>query len=365
MRTMKAVVVNELNQYATEEVTLDFPNENELLIKMKATGVCRSDLSVINGTIPLQLPVVIGHEGAGIVEQVGEQVEGFTVGDHVILSFVPFCGDCNDCQHQRPNMCTAGQFADGKMLDGTTRVHRGDEDLNVMTLLGCMAEYAVCAPINVIKIDKAIAFDKAALVGCAVMTGVGAAMNTAEVEAGSSVAVFGCGGIGLSIIQGAKLAGANQIIAIDVADNKLAMAKNFGATHVINGIQEDAVERVQALTNGGADYAFEAVGNPKLMEAAYAAIRRKGTAVIVGVGSLSETVELNALLISLHGKTLKGSMYGDANPPVDFPKLLALYQRGELNLDDMVSATYSIDEAAQAFADLDNNVNARGVIVFD
>ena len=365
MKTMKAVVVNELNEFATEEVTLDAPKAEELLIRMKATGVCRSDLSVINGTIPMQLPCVIGHEGAGVVEQVGEYVEGFAVGDHVVLSFVPFCGECNDCQHERPNMCTAGQFAGGKMLDGTTRVHRGEEDIDVMTLLGCMAEYVVCAPINVIKIDKTIPFDRAALVGCAVTTGVGAAMNTAKVEPGSSVAVFGCGGIGLSIIQGAKLAGATQIIAIDVADNKLEMAKHFGATHVINGMQEDAVAAIQALTNGGSDYAFEAVGNPTLMEQAYAAIRRKGTAVIVGVGKLTETMELNALLVSLHGKTLTGSMYGDANPPVDFPKLLGLYQRGELNLDDMVSATYTIDQAFQAFADMESNVNARGVIVFD
>ncbi|MCL4103915.1 UNVERIFIED_CONTAM: hypothetical protein GTU68_034777 [Idotea baltica] len=365
MKTMKAVVVNALGEFGTEDVTLDAPKAQELLIKMKATGVCRSDLSVINGTIPMEFPCVIGHEGAGIVEQVGEGVQGFAVGDHVILSFVPFCGECNDCQQSRPNMCTAGQLAGGKMLDGTTRVHRDGEDIDVMTLLGCMAEYAVCADINVIKIDKSIPFDRAALVGCAVTTGVGAALNTAQVEEGASVAVFGCGGIGLSIIQGAKLAGASQIIAVDVADNKLDMAKNFGATHVINGMQEDAVAGIQALTNGGSDYAFEAVGNPTLMEQAYAAIRRKGTAVIVGLGKLTETMEINALLVSVHGKTLTGSMYGDANPPVDFPKLLDLYQKGELNLDDMVSATYTIDEAPQAFADMEGNVNARGVIVFD
>ncbi len=365
MRTMKAVVVNELNSFATEEFTLDPPKAGEMLVKMRATGVCRSDLSVINGTIPMGLPCVIGHEGAGVIEELGEGVTAFAVGDHVVLSFVPFCGKCTDCRNHRHNMCTVGAEAGGKMIDGTTRVHRGDEDIDVMTLLGCMAEYVVCAIVNAVKIDKSIPFDKAALVGCAVMTGVGAAINTARVEPGSSVAVFGCGGIGLSIIQGARLAGAGKIIAVDLADNKLEMAVKFGATHTINGGSEDAVETIQALTDGGADYAFEAVGVPALMEQAYAAIRRKGTAVIVGVGRLTETMELNALLVSLHGKILMGSMYGDANPPVDFPKLLKLYQSGKLNLDDMVSSTYSIDEADKAFEDMENNVNARGVILFN
>ncbi len=365
MKTMKAVVVNEIDSYATEEVTLDPPKAGELLIKMKATGVCHSDLSLINGTIPMPLPCVLGHEGAGIVEEVGEEVTQFEVGDHVVLSFVPFCGECDDCHNHRPNMCTAGAAANGKMLDGTTRVHRGDEDLDVMTYLGCMAEYVVCSSICAVKIDKSIPLDKAALVGCGVMTGVGAAINTAKVEPGSSVAVFGCGGIGLSIIQGARLAGAGQIIAIDLSDNKLEMASSFGATHVINGSTEDAVAMVHALTNGGADYAFEAIGVPAAMEQTYNAIRRKGTAVIVGVGKLTDSMALNALLVSISGKVLMGSMYGDGNPPVDFPKLLSLYQSGKLNLDDMVSTTYAIDDVHSAFEDMQNNVNARGVIVYD
>lgn len=365
MKTMKAVVVNEIGKFATEEFTLDPPKAGELLIKMKATGVCRSDLSVINGTIPIPLPCVIGHEGAGVVEELGEGVTQFEVGDHVVLSFVPFCGECNDCHSYRPNLCTVGDTAGGKLIDGTSRVRRNGEEMDVMTLLGCMAEYVVCATVCAVKIDKSIPLDKAALVGCGVMTGVGAAINTAKVEPGSSVAVFGCGGVGLSVIQGARLAGAGQIIAVDLSDNKLEMAKNFGATHTINGGSEDAVMAIHELTGGGADYAFEAVGIPALMEQAYAAVRRRGTAVVVGVGKMTENMELNALLVSLQGKILMGSMYGDANPPVDFPKLLKLYQSGKLNLDDMVSSTYSIDDADKAFADLENNVNARGVIVYD
>jgi S-(hydroxymethyl)glutathione dehydrogenase/alcohol dehydrogenase len=252
------------------------------------------------------------------------------------------------------------------MLDGTSRVKLGDTSLCVMQFLGCMAEQAVVPAISAVKISKDIPHDKAALVGCGVMTGVGAALNTAKVTPGSRVAVFGCGGIGLSIIQGARIAGASQIIAIDLADNKLEMAKNFGATHTINGGDGMAVLKCKELTKGeGPDFTFEAVGSPQLMVDAHTAARRGGTATIVGVGRLTDTVPLNALLLSMEGKTLKGSYYGDANVHSDFPMLLDMYQTGKLNLDDMVTNTYSIDEAPQAIEDLEKGLNARGVIVFD
>ncbi|NNL66281.1 MAG: zinc-binding dehydrogenase, partial [Myxococcales bacterium] len=206
--------------------------------------------------------------------------------------------------------------------------------------------------------------DKAALVGCGVMTGVGAAINTAQVTPGSTCVVFGCGGVGLSVIQGCKIAGADRIIAVDVLANKLEMGKRFGATDTIDGSDGTAVAKILELTGGGADYAFEAVGVPALMEAAYASVRSGGTAVLVGVGPLTESFSVNALLGSLSGKTLKGSMYGDAHPHADFPRLLGLYQRGKLDLDAMVTNTYSLDEAPQAFADMEKGVNARGVILF-
>lgn len=360
---MKAVVVRETGNFSVEELTIDEPKKGELKIRMKATGVCHTDLSLIEGGLPLPLPCVIGHEGAGIVEQVGEGVSRFVEGDHVVLSYVPACGECSACHNHRPHLCTSGRMT-GKMLDDTARVHSNGEDINVMQFLGCMAEFAVIPETSAIKIEKDIPLDKAALVGCAVMTGVGAAINTAKIEPGSSVVVFGCGGIGLSIVQGAKLAGANKIIAIDVADNKLAMAQNFGATHVINSGVDAPAEKIQELTGEGADYAFEAVGLPQLMEQAHACIRRGGTAIIVGIAALTDTVSFNALTLSMSAKTIKGCIYGDANPPVDFPRLLDLYKSGKLNLDDMVSQTYSIDEAPQAFEDMKNNTNARGVIVF-
>jgi len=360
---MKAVVVHEINKFSVEDVTLDPPKAGEVKIKMRATGVCHSDLSVINGTIPLPLPAVIGHEGAGIVEEVGEGVTNVKPGDHVTMSFVPNCGECFHCLRNEGHLCMKG--SGGRMLDGTSRVKFKGEEINVMTLLGNMAEYVVCPSISVVPIDKEIPFSAAALIGCGVTTGVGAALWTAEVKPGSTVAVFGCGGVGLSIIQGARIAGAAVIVAIDLADNKLEMAKQFGATHTFNA-NADVGSEIRALTEDrGVDYAFEAIGVPKVIEAAYNVTRPGGMTVVVGVGKITESVSLNALLLSLQGKTIKGCMYGSVQVPVGFPELLRLYQAGKLDLDAMVTETYTIDQAPQAFADMESGKNARGVILFD
>jgi len=363
---MKALVASENDKYSVEEVTLDPPKPGEIVIKMAATGVCHSDLSVINGTIPLPKPIVLGHEGAGIVHELGEGVANFAVGDHVILSFVPACGSCFFCEQQQPQFCNAGA-PNGMMLDGTSRVHRKDgTDLGVMQFLGCMAEYAVVPAISAQKIDASIPLDKAALVGCGVMTGVGAAIHTAKVTPGSTAAVFGCGGVGLSIIQGCRIAGARQIIAVDVLRNKLEMAKQFGATHTVDASAGNGVAKCKELTGGfGPDFTFEAVGVPQLMADANMAARRGGTVTIVGVGKITDSVPFNALLLSMDGKTVKGSCYGDTNFHWDFPMLLDLYRAGKLNLDDMVTATYTIDEAPKAFEDMVAGKNARGVILYD
>jgi len=362
---VKALVSLELDKYSVENVTLAGPRAGELRIRMAATGVCHSDVSVVNGTLPLPKPLVLGHEGAGVVAELGEGVGGFEIGDHVVLAFNPTCGKCPSCRRQEPQFCSIGA-PDGKMLDGTSRVKLGNDELGVMQFLGCMAEEAIVPAISAVQIDKSIPMDKAALVGCGVMTGVGAVINTAKVSPGSSVAVFGCGGVGLSIIQGARLAGAARIIAIDLADNKLEMARQFGATHTVNSAKENGVLQCKELTGGeGVDYSFEAVGIPQLMIEANEAARRGGTVTIVGVGKLTESVPFNALMLAMSGKTVKGCYYGDANVREDFPKLLNLYRAGRLNLDDMVTATYSIDDAPQAIEDLLSNKNARGVIVYE
>jgi S-(hydroxymethyl)glutathione dehydrogenase/alcohol dehydrogenase len=360
---MKALVATELNNIAVQEVTIDEPQAGEVKVKMGATGVCHSDLSVVNGTIPMALPMVLGHEGAGTVEAVGEGVTNVVVGDHVVLSFVPNCGECWFCMNGEPHLCSVGGQA-GRMLDGTARVHGEQGDLGVMQFLGCMAEYSVVPAISVVAIDKSIPFDRAALVGCGVMTGVGAAIKTAKVKPGSSVAVFGCGGVGLSVIQGARLAGAGRIFAVDLSDNKLTLAKEFGATDIVNASSDPVGPIREAMGGRGVDYAFEAIGNPVVMSQTYGAARRGGTVVIVGLGKLTETVPMNAMLLSVESKTTLGCFYGNTNFKVDMPMLLDLYQAGKLDLDRMVTRTYSIDQALEAFEDLEKGVNARGVIVY-
>lgn len=363
---MKAVIVHELNKIEVQEVTLDPPKTGEVKVKMAAAGVCHSDLSVSNGTIPSQLPVVLGHEGAGVIEEIGEGVTNVKPGDHVILSFVPNCRECFHCLRGEAYLCKQmAILGRGTQLDGTCRLHQGDKDIAAMNALGCMAPYVVLPWMNVVPIDEAIPLRVAALVGCAVTTGVGAALNTAQVKPGSSVVVFGCGGVGLSVVQGAVVAGAERIIAVDVDEGKLDMAKSFGATHVVKA-GEKTPREIRKLTDGnGADYAFEAIGIPSVIQDAYMSTRNGGKTVVVGIGKLTETVSFNALTLSVWSKTICGCMYGSANPSVDFPLMLSLYCAGKLDLDRMITNTYSIDQAPKAFEDMLSGLNARGVILFD
>ncbi|MET0391135.1 MAG: Zn-dependent alcohol dehydrogenase [Polyangiales bacterium] len=357
---MKAVVVQELQRATVEEVKLAPPQAYEVQIKMAAAGVCHSDLSVLNGTIPHPLPVVLGHEGAGVVEAVGEGVTHTKPGDHVVMSFVSNCGRCFHCVRAEAFLCKATPRG-GAMLDGTNRLSLGDKPLVAFCSLGNMAERVVCPAINVVPVSKDIPLPVAALIGCGVTTGVGAALNTAKVQPGSTVAVFGCGGVGIATIQGARIAGASRIFAIDVSDEKLELAKRFGATDVLQA--ENAPKAILAQTDGiGVDYAFEAIGIGAVVEAAIAATRRGGTTVAVGVGKLTDSIKLNALVFPLSGKSLASSMFGSANPLYDFPRLLALYRGGKLDLEGMVTRTYTIDEAPQALEDLEKGRNARGVI---
>jgi S-(hydroxymethyl)glutathione dehydrogenase/alcohol dehydrogenase len=326
--------------------------------------VCHSDLSAITGTIPLPLPLVLGHEGAGVVEEVGEGVRELARGDHVVFSFVSMCGKCRFCVSGRPVLCLEQARALTTPLEGTPRVRdaRG-EPLNIFSGCGAMAEYATVSAENLIKVDAKIPFECAALVGCAVTTGVGAVFNTAKVAPGSSVAVFGCGGVGLSAIQGARIAGAERIIAIDTLEAKLAMARQFGATDVLLA-KEDPVKALKKLTGGGPDYAFECVGSGELAATAYRAIRRGGLAVVVGVAKPSDSTSVRTMTLPFEEKTLTGSYFGSCVPRVDFPRMLALYLKGELKLKELITRRYKVSEAPQAFADLESGRNARGVIVF-
>jgi NDMA-dependent alcohol dehydrogenase len=364
-RKARAAVCREHNKpVVVEELTIDSPKRGEVLVKLGACGVCHSDLSAITGTIPLPLPLVLGHEGAGVVEEVGEGVTDVAKGDHVIFSFIYMCGKCRFCISGRPVLCLEQGKALTTPLEGTSRIRDAKgQSLNIFSGCGAMAEYATVSAENLIKIDPKIPLECAALVGCAVTTGVGAVFNTAKIEPGSSVAVFGCGGVGLSVIQGARIAGAQKIIAIDTLESKLAMAKQFGATDVLSA-KDDAVKALKKLTGGGPDYAFECVGSGPLAETAYRAIRRGGVAVVVGVAKPTDSTSLRSMTLVFEEKTLTGSYFGSCVPRVDFPRMLALYLKGELKLDELITKRYRIDEAPQAFADLESGRNARGVIVF-
>jgi NDMA-dependent alcohol dehydrogenase len=364
-RKARAAICRELNQpVVVEEITVEPPRAGEVTVKPAACGVCHSDLSATNGTLAMQLPLILGHEAAGEVIEVGPGVTGLKEGDHVVSSFIYMCGECRFCLAGRPVLCIEQGKAITTLPDGTVRTRdaRGNP-LSIFSGCGVMAEYATMHVDNLVKIDAKIPLDRAALVGCAVTTGVGAVFNTARVAPGSSVAVFGCGGVGLNVIQGARIAGAERIIAIDTLEPKLDMAKQFGATDALL-FKEDPTKALKKMTGGGPDYAFECVGNGELAAAAYRTIRRGGLAVVVGVAKPSDTTAVRTMTLPFEEKTLTGSYFGSCVPRIDFPRMLALYMGGKLKLDELITRRYSIEEAPQAFADLESGRNARGVIVF-
>jgi len=364
-KAARAVVCRKINRpVVVEFITVDSPKRGEVMVKVGACGVCHSDLSATNGTIALPLPLILGHEAAGEVVEVGEGVTSLAVGDHVVASFIYMCGRCRFCSLGRPVLCVEQGRALSTLPDGTLRTADAQgKPLNVFSGCGVMAEYATMHVDNLVKIDPKIPLDRAALVGCAVTTGVGAVFNTARVTPGASVAVFGCGGVGLNVIQGAAIAGAERIVAIDTLESKLQMARRFGATDVLLAKPgEDLTKPLKKLTGGGADYAFECVGSGELAAAAYKAIGRGGMAVVVGVAKASDSTSVRTMTLPLEEKTLTGSYFGSCVPRVDFPRMLGLYMQGKLKLDELITKRYSIDEAPQAFADLEAAKNARGVI---
>jgi NDMA-dependent alcohol dehydrogenase len=363
----KAVVCREVGKpVVVEEIEVDAPRQGEVMIKLTACGVCHSDLSATNGTIRFAPPLVLGHEGAGVVVAVGPGVTEYAVGDHVVSSFVSMCGKCRYCQTGRPQLCDQAAKAVTSLPDGTVRTHDlTGNPLNVFSGCGVMAEYATLHTDNVVKIAKDVPLDRAALIGCGVMTGVGAAVNTAKVDAGSIAVVFGCGGVGLNTIQGCAISGASMIVAVDTSDAKLEMAKEFGATHAVNATTEpDLVKAVRKLTGGGADYAFECVGLGDIVAQAYGVLRKGGKAVVVGVANAKDMTSVRTASLTFEEKTITGSYFGSARPREDFPRLIGLYRAKRLKLDELITRTYTVDEAPQAFADLTEGRNARGVIVF-
>ena len=364
---MKAVILRAIKTPLTiEDLEVAAPRAGEVSIRVAAAGVCHSDYHFMNGDLPIEMPCVLGHEGAGVVEAVGPGVTAVLPGDHVVMLFRASCGRCEFCQRGRPALCSmaAGLRATGRLLDGTSRFSRGDEEIRHFLGVSCFSQVTVCPEQGVVKIPQEIPLQVAGVMGCAVLTGIGAVTNTAAVEAGASVLVIGAGGVGLNAIMGARLVGANPIIVADLLDSKLEMAIEFGATHAINSRNQDLLPAVRALTGGeGVDYAFEAIGNPKLMSAAYAALRRAGTAVAVGIAPVGSEMTIAAGDLVYAEKTLKGSYYGTAHPHRDIPRLLGLYQGGRLPLDKLISRTYPLESVNEAYAALLAGEVARSVLL--
>lgn len=347
-----------------DDVEIAAPGPGEVRVRVEASGVCHSDLSVQNGTIPLPTPIVLGHEGAGVVEAVGEGVTTVAEGDHVVLSFVPRCGECANCLRGQPYLCEkAAMQAAGGLLDGTTRLTSAGSALHQMACLGTFGEQAIVPAISTVKIPDDVPLEVAALIGCGVLTGVGAALNTASIQPGDTVAVIGCGGVGLNVIQGARIAGAERIIAIDKFASKLELAREFGATDVVNPDDGDTVTQVMALTGSGVHSAFEVIGlEPTIMQA-IAMARPGGEAIIVGVPRMDVMLSLNAAFTFLYlSKTVKGCWYGSADVQRDVPKLIELWQNGDLKLEELISREISVEDVNGAFEAMETGEVARSVI---
>jgi NDMA-dependent alcohol dehydrogenase len=361
-----AAVLHDVNKpYSIETVELDPPRRGEVLVKVGAAGVCRSDLHFQKGEATIALPAVLGHEGSGTVEAVGESVGMVKPGDRVILSFVPNCGHCPSCETGRPHLCDEHARTTGKLFDNTSRLHTlGGQDVTHMGKVACFAEYAVVPEAGCIPAPAALDFPQMALIGCSVTTGVGAAVWNAGVQPGDSVAVIGCGGVGLNVIQGARLAGATTIVAVDVKDAALTFARKFGATHTVNARTEAAVERVQAITGGGAHFAFEAYGGGATTRMAVDMARKRGTAVIVGIAPVGDAAAIEPVVITRLEKTIRGCYYGSARPRQDMPRIADWYARGLLDIDGLVTRRYRLADINRAYEDIDSDAVGRGVIVF-
>jgi S-(hydroxymethyl)glutathione dehydrogenase/alcohol dehydrogenase len=347
-----------------ESMTLKAPREDEVVVKVFASGVCHSDLSVVHGKLPIPPPAVLGHEGAGVVEEVGKGVKDLKPGDHVVMAWVQPCGKCHFCVGGRGHLCEAGiqsamageEFVFDK--DGTA--------IGRMAGVGSFADHTIVRASAAIKIPENVPLDRACLVGCGVMTGVGAAINTAKVQPGDMVAVFGCGGVGLNVIQGAALCGASRIIAVDLVPKKLEMAKQFGATDTVNGKDTDPSMAVRELTDGlGVDYAFEVIGAPPVITQAFLSLKRGGKVVVVGVPGFGTEVTIPGFSLPLEEKGVIGSLYGSANLHRDMVKLIDLYMRKRLKIDELISRTIKLDDVNAAFDAMEKGEVARSVIRFN
>jgi Zn-dependent alcohol dehydrogenase len=363
---MRAAVLFEQGKpQRVEEVALEAPRQGEVLVRMAASGVCHSCLHAADGSWKgVPLPIVLGDEGAGVVEALGPGVTELAVGDHVILSWAPTCGRCHYCVIGRPNLCERRQPGKGVLPDGTTRMSLGGSPVYHYGHVATYASRTVVHESCAIRIDPAMPLDRAALIGCSVMTGVGAVINTAAVPPGASVAVFGVGGVGLNVIQGGAMVAAHPIIAVDLLASKLDLARAVGATHAIDASKEDPAAAIRAITGRGADFTFVAVGATRPIVQAVDALAPGGTCVLIGVPETGATIPLDVRPLVTGERVIRGSSYGSARTREDLPRLVALYQAGKLRIDEMITHRYALEDTNEAFRALAAGELGRGVIVF-
>lgn len=367
MKAQAAVLFDVGKKLEIHEIEVKSPQAGEVLVRMAAGGVCHSDLHVMTGHLTAPLPAILGHEGAGVVAEVGPGVTSVKPGDHVIPLWRYSCGECEYCTTGRPALCPAGMEIrqKGRLLDGTSRFALAGKEIKHFAGVSSFSEYSVVPEKAVLKIPNDIALERAALLGCAVITGVGAVFNAAQVKPGSRVAVFGSGGVGLNVIQGAAIAGAEKIIAVDLLENKLDYARQFGATHTVNASKGNPVERVRDLTGGrGVDYAFEVIGLPATMRQAYDCLAKRGMAVVVGVTPMTTEVSVPVMSLVFEERVLTGSVYGSSRPRIDILKLIDLYRAGKLKLDELLTRSYPFQQIGEAYEALERGEVARSVVKF-
>lgn len=346
------------------EVELDPPGPGEVLVRMRAAGLCHSDLSVINGDRPRPLPMAIGHEGAGEVLEVGRDVKDLKAGDHVVAAFVPCCGACEPCTTGRPALCEPGFKANsaGTLLSGSRRLHRGAATIHHHLGVSAFAEYATMARESLVKVDSTLPFEEAAVFGCAVMTGVGAVTNTVQPRPGSTLAVIGLGGVGLAALLGSRTLEASIIVACDFSEEKLHLAQRMGATHIVNAADASAVEKIRDLTRGGVHYAFEMAGSVKAMELAYKITRRGGTTVTAGLSNPQHLFSIPHVGIVAEERTIKGSYLGSCDPARDIPRYIEMYRAGRLAVDQLLSERIALDDINAAFDRLADGKTVRQIV---
>ena len=367
MKARAAVLFEPKQKLSIEQVEVAEPRSKEVLVKMAAGGVCHSDLHVMKGDLSAPLPAILGHEGSGVVAEIGQGVTDVKPGDHVVPLWRLSCGECEYCTGGRPALCTAGIEIrrTGTLPGGGTGFRLNGKEIKRFGGVSTFAEYSVIPEKALLKIPLDFPLDRAALLGCAVITGFGAVVNAARVRPGSLVAVFGCGGVGLNVIQTAALAGAAMVIAVDIREKKLEYAREFGATHTVNASGGEPVEQVRALTGGrGVDYAFEVIGLPRTMRQAFDVLARCGVAVVVGIGPTTAEVSIPVIPLAWEDRTFMGSLYGSARPRIDILRLIELYRAGKLKLDQLLSRTYPLEQINEAYDALERGEVARSVVMF-